>query len=65
MVAGCALMETVWQLAPHARMRVADRGLREGLLLSMMRGPKKKRGRRGGRKRKSGQADGNKAGAET
>ncbi|MEQ8559231.1 MAG: Ppx/GppA phosphatase family protein [Henriciella sp.] len=51
MLAGCALMEAVWDLAPQARMRVADRGLREGLLLSMMRGPKKKRRRRGGRKR--------------
>ncbi len=52
MLAGCALVDAVWSLAPHARMRVADRGLREGLLLSMMRGPKKKRRRRGGRGRK-------------
>ena len=51
MLAGCALMEAVWSLAPQARMRVADRGLREGLLLSMMRGPKKRRRRRGGRSR--------------
>ncbi|WP_300376991.1 Ppx/GppA phosphatase family protein [Henriciella sp.] len=51
MLAGCALMEAVWSLAPDARMRVADRGLREGLLLSMMRGPKKRRRRRGGRSR--------------
>lgn len=53
MVAGCALMETVWDLAPQARMRVADRGLREGLLLSMMKGPKNRRRSRGGRKRKA------------
>ena len=52
MVAGCALMEAVWELAPTSRMRVADRGLREGLLLSMMRGPKKRRRSRGGRSRK-------------
>ncbi|MEE2878477.1 MAG: Ppx/GppA phosphatase family protein [Pseudomonadota bacterium] len=52
MVAGCALMESVWELAPEARMRVADRGLREGLLLSMMKGPKKRRRGRGGRNRK-------------
>lgn len=52
MLAGCALVDAVWSLAPHARMRVADRGLREGLLLSMMRGPKKKRRRRGGKSRK-------------
>lgn len=54
MLAGCALMEAAWSLAPHARIRVADRGLREGLLLSMMKGPKKKRRRRGGRGRRSG-----------
>jgi len=64
MVAGCALMETVWALAPNARMRVADRGLREGLLLSMMRGPKKQRRRRGGRKRKAGPSGDAKAGAD-
>lgn len=57
MLAGCALVEAVWALAPQARMRVADRGLREGLLLSMMRGPKKRRRRRGGRRnRKAGPA---------
>ena len=64
MVAGCALMETVWGLAPHTRMRVADRGLREGLLLSMMRGPKKRRRRRGGRKRKAGPSGDATAGAD-
>lgn len=63
MLAGCALMDAVWSLAPHARMRVADRGLREGLLLSMMKGPKRKRSR-GGRKRKAQQNSGNKAAAE-
>ena len=53
MLAGCVLVEAVWSLAPHARMRVADRGLREGLLLSMMKGPKRRKQRRGGRKRKA------------
>ena len=54
MLAGCALVDAVWSLAPQAPMRVADRGLREGLLLSMMKGPKKKRRRRGGRKKSGG-----------
>lgn len=46
MLAGCAIVEAVWQLAPDARMRVADRGLREGLLLSMMNHSKRRRRRR-------------------
>ena len=52
MLAGCAIVEGTWSLAPGGRMRVADRGLREGLLLSMMQGPKrrKRRRRRGPRK---------------
>lgn len=46
MLAGCAIVEAVWDLAPNARMRVADRGLREGLLLTMMQGPKRRRQRK-------------------
>jgi exopolyphosphatase/guanosine-5'-triphosphate,3'-diphosphate pyrophosphatase len=46
MLAGCAIVEGTWSLAPGGRMRVADRGLREGLLLSMMQGPKRRRKRR-------------------
>ncbi|MEO1322940.1 MAG: Ppx/GppA phosphatase family protein [Pseudomonadota bacterium] len=56
MLAGCAIVEGTWSLAPKGDMRVADRGLREGLLLSMMHGPKRKsrrRRRRGGSKAKS------------
>ncbi len=45
MLAGCAIVEATWSLAPGGRMRVADRGLREGLLLSMMQGPKKRKRR--------------------
>ncbi len=48
MMAGCAIVEAAWTLAPGGRMRVADRGLREGLLLSMMQGPKRRK-RRGGK----------------
>lgn len=51
MPSGCAIVEAAWELFPAKRLRVADRGLREGLLLSMMYGPKKKR-RRAGKGRK-------------
>ena len=44
MLAGCAIVEAIWELAPTASMRIADRGLREGLLLSMIYGPKHRRG---------------------
>jgi len=49
-LAGCAIVEAAWSLAPGGRMRVADRGLREGLLLSMMEGPPR---RKRARKRRS------------
>lgn len=52
MLAGCAIIQTAWELFPVERLRVADRGLREGLLLSMMYGPKKKRRRARSRRRK-------------
>lgn len=50
MLSGCAIIDAAWNVFPAERLRVGDRGLREGLLLSMMHGPKKSR-RRGGRKR--------------
>ncbi|MEL7545366.1 MAG: Ppx/GppA phosphatase family protein [Pseudomonadota bacterium] len=56
MLAGCAIVEAVWELVPDAGMRVADRGLREGLLLTMMQGPKRRRQRRR-RKTADGGAD--------
>ncbi|MEL6858880.1 MAG: Ppx/GppA phosphatase family protein [Pseudomonadota bacterium] len=52
MLAGCAIVEGAWSLAPNGQMRIADRGLREGLLLSMMQGPKR-RARKRRRKPKS------------
>lgn len=52
MLSGCAIVEACWELFPAERLRVADRGLREGLLLSMMYGPKRRR-RRGQPRRKS------------
>ena len=36
-VAGCAILAAICRLWPTGRLRVADRGVREGILLSMMR----------------------------
>jgi exopolyphosphatase/guanosine-5'-triphosphate,3'-diphosphate pyrophosphatase len=38
-IAGCAILEAVCATWPVGRLRVADRGLREGILLTMMRPP--------------------------
>lgn len=46
MLAGCSIMQAVWEAFDESRLRVADRGLREGLLLSMMYGQPKNRSRR-------------------
>jgi exopolyphosphatase/guanosine-5'-triphosphate,3'-diphosphate pyrophosphatase len=35
-VAGCAILEAICRLWPVSRVRVADRGLREGIILGMM-----------------------------
>ncbi|MEE9587354.1 MAG: Ppx/GppA family phosphatase, partial [Hyphomicrobiaceae bacterium] len=35
-LAGCAILEGLLRMWPSTRLRVADRGLREGLLASMM-----------------------------
>jgi exopolyphosphatase/guanosine-5'-triphosphate,3'-diphosphate pyrophosphatase len=35
-LAGCAILEAIRRRFPTDRMRVADRGLREGLLTEMM-----------------------------
>jgi len=48
-LAGAAILQAVQNLWPCERLRVADRGLREGLLLSMVR-KKPRRRRRGKRK---------------
>jgi len=51
-LAGAAILEAVQQLWPCERVRVADRGLREGMLLALMREgeqrPKRRRRRRRG-----------------
>lgn len=44
-LSGCAILEAIWELWPCEQMRVADRGLREGLLMSLIHGkpPRKRR----------------------
>jgi exopolyphosphatase/guanosine-5'-triphosphate,3'-diphosphate pyrophosphatase len=36
-LAGCAILDAIRQAFPLERLRVADRGLREGMLVEMMR----------------------------
>jgi exopolyphosphatase / guanosine-5'-triphosphate,3'-diphosphate pyrophosphatase len=36
-LAGCAILEAIRRAFPCPRLRVADRGLREGILVKMMR----------------------------
>lgn len=52
-LAGAAILQAVQELWPCSRVRVADRGLREGMLLSLMAdrgGRRKRRRRRSGRR---------------
>ena len=51
-LAGAAILQAVQELWPCARVRVADRGLREGLLLTLMA----ERAARGARRRRRGGA---------
>jgi exopolyphosphatase/guanosine-5'-triphosphate,3'-diphosphate pyrophosphatase len=55
-LAGAAILQGVQELWPSDRVRVADRGLREGLLLSLMSTARQGRSRRyrGGRKGRRG-----------
>ena len=36
-LAGCAILEAIRRAFPAERVRIADRGLREGMLMQMMR----------------------------
>ncbi|MFN7055493.1 Ppx/GppA phosphatase family protein [Hyphomonas sp.] len=58
MPAGCAILFAVWEAFSGSRLRIADRGLREGLLLSMMYGKpgRRRRGGRGGRRGRAPQS---------
>ena len=53
-LAGAAILQAVQELWPCERVRVADRGLREGVLLSMMfgHGGRSRRRRRAGQQRR-------------
>ncbi|HYE45253.1 MAG TPA: Ppx/GppA phosphatase family protein [Caulobacter sp.] len=51
-LAGAAILQAVQELWPCSRVRVADRGLREGILLSLMSEQRPRRRRRGGRGRR-------------
>jgi len=61
-LAGCAILEAIRRRWPCDRMRVADRGLREGILVELMSadGVWRRRRRRGGRRpgTDGGRADG-------
>lgn len=53
-LAGAAILQAVQELWPCARVRVADRGLREGLLMTLMSEQKRsRRRRRGGRRQRA------------
>ena len=39
-LAGCAILEAIRRIFPCQRLRIADRGLREGMLVQMMRADK-------------------------
>jgi exopolyphosphatase / guanosine-5'-triphosphate,3'-diphosphate pyrophosphatase len=45
-LAGAAILQAVQELWPCARVRVADRGLREGILMSLISGQQQRRRRR-------------------
>jgi len=53
-LAGAAILEAVQQLWPCQRVRVADRGLREGMLLALMREGEGRARRRRRRRRSNG-----------
>ena len=57
-LAGAAILQAVQELWPCERVRVADRGLREGILMSLMSDeqPRRRRRKRGGAGRKPVQA---------
>ncbi|MEL7029185.1 MAG: hypothetical protein AAGL49_08220, partial [Pseudomonadota bacterium] len=42
-VAGCAILEAILRVWPAERVRVADRGLREGMLMGLMAADRKRR----------------------
>lgn len=57
-LAGCAIFEAIARAWPAERLRVADRGLREGILLSLMEADSTRNRRRRRRRRGARQAGG-------
>jgi len=57
-LAGAAILEAVQRAWPSERVRVADRGLREGLLLQQMREARRPQRRRRGRDGRQAQTGG-------
>ncbi len=51
---GCAILEAILTRFPSKRIRIADRGLREGILLTLMARAEKERHRRHRRDRRNG-----------
>jgi exopolyphosphatase/guanosine-5'-triphosphate,3'-diphosphate pyrophosphatase len=45
-VAGCAILEAICELWPVGRLRVADRGVREGILDGLLNSTNRRRSRR-------------------
>lgn len=45
-VAGCAILESIFDMWPGERLGVADRGIREGILRALMASDARRRGRR-------------------
>lgn len=45
-VAGCAILETIFDIWPGERLGVADRGIREGILRALMASDARRRGKR-------------------
>ncbi len=50
MLPGLAILDAIFETWPSSRVRVGDRGLREGILLSMMHGPSDTPRKPGGRR---------------
>ncbi len=61
-LSGCAVLEAIHNRWPVSEVSVADRGLREGLLLRMIRSDNRNRGRNRGRNRRK--ANGNSGGKD-
>ena len=60
-LAGCAILDAIWQRWPVEKLRVADRGLREGMLNELMAldgfGPLARKRRRRARRPQNGQGN--------